>query len=97
MKLTVTIKSGRKSYSEEIDVKELREYWDTLISNGHNPHLAGHTFEEFTRPIKIKDDVIDCHFIIGWMECLWQSDDCPLFLLNANDVTIIVERDDAKV
>lgn len=74
MKVIVKITDGVLTFTEDV-TEEIREYFNELQDNTHNPHLEGKTFAQWTRPIKLKLSEIDegntkenAHFIFGWIE-----------------------------
>lgn len=88
-------KDGRShSYAEEVDLDDEREYWTEVTTNGANPHLEGQTFEDHHKPVKFPikkmGDFNGKHFVFGFLEGLWQSDHCPTFLREADDMVVEV-------
>lgn len=79
MKASVTV--GGRTFSEILDEKEEREYFDES-SRPDN----GITWEHYTRPIEKVDEtglekLNGNHILFGWIESLFQSDMTPYMSL----------------
>lgn len=99
-KLRVIIKSNKRTFSDEIDLQEEKLHFNECVSNGANPHLEKITFEHYIRPIKGRLNDLDkynqlnseAHFIFGYFECLFQSDNCPQWISKDDEFEVANER-----
>ena len=82
--VTVTLRSGGRSFCEEIDLAAQRSYFERLCSNGANPALDDVSFAQWVREVSVAGNQLDAlagdHFVFGWFESLSQSDASPDFL-----------------
>lgn len=98
-KISVTIRAGKRSYIEEIDMEVQKEMWNEWTTNGANPDLEKMTFEDFHRPIKFiwkdrkEDQYNGNHFIYGWLECFCQSDDVPEWMRESKEMEVEVKNE----
>jgi hypothetical protein len=83
-----------QSYSEQVDLDEQHEMWEEWVTNGANPDLEKMTFEHFHREVEFPLNQLNqyngSHFIFGFLESLWQSDNCPSFMYD-DSLTFEVE------
>lgn len=89
--IKITISNGKKGYSDTIPyLGDEKKYYDELVSNGANPDIEKIKYEQFVAPLEYQirsskdfsklQDKYPCHFIFGYLECLSQSDECPVWL-----------------
>lgn len=75
-----SIHVGGRTYSEVIDMAEVREHYDEAEFSRRKP-----TWERYTRPVTVKADKVESlagnHFLFGWVEGIHQSDSSPIFAL----------------
>jgi len=83
MKIIVSITDGKRTYSEDVTEEE-KESFEECSKNGANPWL--NNFDRYTRELpefELRTDLLakyntkneEAHFIFGWYECFFQSDD----------------------
>ncbi len=99
MKIRIVITCGKRSYSEildEKDISKLKDHLDECKSNGYNPHLKDISFDHYVRPIPETNmdshNFNKDHFILGWMESLYQSDRAPHLLDYDQDQSVTTFR-----
>jgi hypothetical protein len=96
--IKVIITDGKRTYSEDV-TEEQRESFEECSTNGANPWLTD--FDRYTRSLpefELKTKLIeryntrdeDAHFIFGWCECFFQSDDVPGWMYDP-DVRLKIE------
>lgn len=101
--ISVNVTNGRFGVIEELDMKEQKEYFKELQTNGANPDIEKITWDEWMMPVRIRHEDIQIwnkkpHFIYGWWESFLQSDNVPQWLMGAEseNVLIIVRRKERR-
>lgn len=70
------------------------EYFEEISED--NPKMEGVSWYEYIRPLQIHENELRDlngvpHFLYGFDESLFQSDDCPQFILEEENLEITVE------
>ena len=90
-RLFVEITKGKRAYKEDV-TEEAREYFDECVSNGANSHLMKLGWDEWTKEIIIihreMDELNGKHFLFGWLESFFQSDNVPSWMWETKDLII---------
>ena len=77
---------------QEDVTEEAREYFDECVSNGANSHLMKLGWDEWTKEIIIRhremDELNGKHFLFGWLESFFQSDNVPSWMWETKDLII---------
>ena len=85
-RIRVTMSSGHRKAVEELTesyFNRIKDNFDEYKTNGHNSHLKDVSFEEYIRPVSIDWsnskalEALKDHFLYGYIECLFQSEDSP--------------------
>lgn len=103
MKILVKITDGKRTYIEDVTEEE-KESFELYSANGWNSGLTD--FKKYTRSLpefKLKTDLLEqyntvdekAHFIFGWCESFFQSDNVPDWMWGDGDLLRIeVIRED---
>lgn len=89
----LAFKHKKKMETFEIDDEELESRWEEWVANGTNPHMKGMTFAEYNRPLRTNFKIVETikdHFIYSDIECLLQSDDCPVWVYDYKEKEVEV-------
>ena len=85
MKIRVTITTANEHQLVlPVDEASYREYYEELTTNGANPRMNGVSFEEYMQPVKVDEQGLEAinhqphgHFLFGFIESFFQSDEMP--------------------
>lgn len=83
-KVIAKISNGRKTYSEKIDLEEQKEIEGENFNEEKYIPLKAFPMSE----ISMLNGV---HFIFGWWECFMQSDDVPMWVVEAEELMVSVD------
>jgi hypothetical protein len=97
-RIIVKITDGKRTYSEDV-TEEQKESFEEYSTNGANPWMTD--FDNYTRALPEFDmeatileeyNTTDekAHFIFGWCECFFQTDDAPGWMYGP-DVRLKIE------
>ena len=101
MKILITITDENHSYTENLSMENMLEYYCEIVGNQANPYMYGVSFDHWTRKIgcnvndvkKFNTKDGNCHFIFGWLEDFLQGNDVPDWILeNYSELQIDVAR-----
>ena len=93
MKVIVKITDGIHTYTEDV-TEDQKESFEECSTNGANPWL--NNFKRYTRSLiefELKTKLIEqynttdknAHFIFGWCECFFQSDNAPNWMYESEE------------
>lgn len=100
MKIIVEITDGKRTYSEDVTEEEKKSF-EECSAHDINPWLI--SFESYTRELPWNDfttkwvaqfDTTDenAHFISGWCDCFFQSDNVPEWMWESESLKIRVRH-----
>src|ERR1035437_1296094 len=87
----ITITNETKTYSERLNYKEYEEEFKKAKSNGSNQELENINFLDYCKEVvfewndKNLQEFNGNHLIYGYLECLDQSDDIPIWIVEAEE------------